>query len=134
MKTFDLALKHLKGIDFKNPEIFADRELISRHENFRDDPLNITSNDHYRGMVFYACIYHLHDINNDKISYFYIACEIIEQTEPSHERYMNTEYPKNVVDEWNNYCNSIINAPAYIAIDNEVRFNIFCVAYHYTND
>lgn len=131
MKTFDIALKHLKGLDFSNSDIFSDRELIKRHQDYIADKENIRSNDHYRGMVFYGAVFHLHDLASKKVSYHYVACEIIESMEASHEKYAKTVYPKNMVDEWDNYCNSLIGAPDYISTDNEVRFNIFCVAYEY---
>jgi hypothetical protein len=134
MTTFDIALKHLKGLDFRNPDIFSDRELIERHIYYKEDKLNIRSNDHYRGLVFYACVYHLHDLALKKFSYFDVACEIIESMVPSFDKHMKTEYPKNMVDQWNNYCNSIINPDPYMETDNEVRFNIFCVAYHYLQE
>ncbi len=136
VKTFDLALKHLKGLDFSNPDIFADRELISRHENYRDDKLNTFSNDHYRGTVFYVCIYHLHDLALNKVSMFYVALEIIESLidQDLQEKYLQTSYPNIMVNTWNEYCNSMESAPDYLSVDNEIRFQIFCVAYHYVTD
>ncbi len=124
MKTFDIASKYLKDL-----KVFDEKNIALIYEKYSADKTNITSNEHYRGMVFMACVYHMLSINNDKTSPFSIALEIIEAYNPiiktDFEKYLNTTYPKIMFD---------IFEGIEIDVDAEMKFNIFASAYHYLID
>ncbi len=124
MKTFDIACKYLKDL-----KVFNEKEIALRHERYSADKENITSNEHYRGGVFMACVYHMLAINNDKTSPFFIALEIIEAYNPliktDYEKYLDTVYPKVMVD---------IFEGIDIDMNPELKFYTFTSAYHYLID
>ncbi len=129
MKTFDIALKYLKDTYSKN--ILYPNEIAAMHEKFCADKDNTVSNEHYRSTVFMAAVYHNLALANNKISPFYIALEIIEAYNPliktDYERYMDTTYPKVMVDIFNDIELENIQ-------DTEIKFGIFTSAYHYLID
>ncbi len=144
MKTFDIALKHLQqsGIDFKLVDIYLASEpsdtLLNQLDditlNFMVDPLNDRSNDHYKGTVFMAALFHLAFEAHNEPSFFDKASEIINSEigilTTGYEHYRNTIYPKAMMDKWEEYCNSYPKI-GILQGSNEISFKLFTSVYHY---
>jgi hypothetical protein len=149
MKTFDIALKYLKDIDYKignilrfpdqpqNPEedkLITD-QITERHKRYNEDPENNFSNDYYRNVVFATAMYHLMAKAKGFISFFDVACEIIESdihvVNTNFEKYKQTAYPKVMVDKWDVYCEDISDKQHSAFVEGELRLDLFFTAYHY---
>jgi len=148
MKTFDIALKHLQGVDFTPFSIFGKeiksedaspqekelKELIEkRHQDFSNDKDNNTSNSYYRNIVFLTAVFHLVFKAKDMASPFDVACEIIESESDilknKFETFSGTDYPKIMVDKWIKYCNDLKLRTT--ALEGELRLDYFFTAFHY---
>lgn len=149
MKTFDIAKEYLNGIDFLSidthnktllemkPELTS--EITKRHKLFEADENNRVSNDHYRGMVFSCCCYHLSDIAHKRVSFFDVACEIIEANKyilkSKYEGFTKGSiYPKVMVDKFEKYCNEMNPQPPFLNDKSELRLDFFMCAFHYIVD
>lgn len=146
MTTFDIALKHLDGIDFSkfpivitgNENYMMDEKLnekvMSAKNKFDSDKDNTKSNDHYRSVVFGTAILHLIFKAHGWVSFFDVACEISEANKSvvntEFEKYKGTQYPKVMVDQWNEYCENL-KEKTHI-LEGELRSEFFMTAYHYT--
>ncbi len=152
MKTFDIALKYLKDINFKDFDVysygdtnifrkerFIVEEIKKRQVKFLADKLNTKSNEHYRGICFLVCMFHLSDLSNKMASCFDIACEVIESeygviSTPQYKKFGETIYPLIMVNKWNWYCDKIQHPPAHLKKDSEIRLDIFTTAFHYLEE
>jgi len=151
MKTFDIALEYLKGIDFSKYDIYVSRkipssenasvikQIVQRKVDFDSDENNKFSNDYYRSMVFESCIYHLIDLAQGRASYFEMACDIVE----AHRDILKTKftsytersiYPKVMVENFINFCNSLKPQPLFLNDKSDVRVEFFTSAFHYVID
>ena len=144
MKTFDIALQHLKGIDFKSVPIIVKKEepyvfdnilelLIKKaKQDYNNDIRNNKSNDYYRNICFFTAMLHLTFKAHGWVSFFDVACEIVEAFKDSSvtkELYLKTAYPKVMVDEWIKYCEGVKLKTDIL--ESEIRENLFFTAYHY---
>jgi hypothetical protein len=152
MKTFDIALEHLKDIDFskydvyhydkKNPSLENEsvrKQITERKTYFDSDKRNTFSNDYYRSMVYESCIYHLIDLAQGRISYWNVACDIIEAYKDLlktkfEESEFGSEYPKIIMDRFIAYCNGLNPPPSFLNEKSEVRVEFFFSAFHYMID
>ncbi|MEK6880547.1 MAG: hypothetical protein AABY22_13100 [Nanoarchaeota archaeon] len=153
MKTFDIAIKYLKGVDYSKAGIisFDEKEMeetedtkrfheiiVAQHDKY---DLNIENeelqedNGYYRNLVFVTATLHLIAKAKGFISFFDVAIEIIESeidvVETKFELYKNTVYPKAMVDKWDMYSEEIEDQPQYAFINGAFRLDMFFVAYHY---
>ena len=144
MKTFDIALKYLKDLDFSSIDLYADTNNLNlsgivkeRHELFSESN-DSKLNSYYRNMVFLTCVHHLVELENKRVSFFDVACEIIESerdvVNTKFERYKNTTYPKVMMDKFVKYCNGLSPQPSFLSDESEVRLDFFATAYHYIID
>lgn len=152
-KTFDIALRYLKDIDFtKYPIVFADSDWrnkeCSKEEKlideqvkynffvFNADKENNESNDNYRGMVFMTTVYHLIFKAHGWTSFFDVALEIIDANKSvlntDFEKWLGTVYPKIMMDEWIKYCEEL-KKKTFI-LEGEIREDLFFCAYNYAID
>lgn len=150
MKTFDIALKYLKDIDYKIGNIVrlkgADiteseedkiivAQITERHEQFSIDKRNTEGSEYYRGVVFTAAIYHLIAKAKGFVSFFDVACEIVESeigiVKTDYERYKDTDYPKAMVEKWDMYCEEISDQEHSAFVEGALRLDLFFAAYHY---
>jgi len=145
MKTFDLAVEHLKDLDLKSfPIVIKDinkyvpnENFVSmiheNHKEFLADKRNNISNDHYKGLCYTTALNHLIFKFNGWVSFFYVACEIVEAykyvLDTDFEPYLRTVYPKVMLDEWFKYCENL-KAKTEI-LEGELTPHYFFVAYHY---
>lgn len=149
MKTFDIAIYHLNGLDFSagiySPE--TKERIESAHIRYTRDPENKKSNEYYRNLVFVAAIRHKYDLWKRVPSNFSIACSIIESEKyiltkkiffdlipVKYDVWQNTIYPKVMFDKFLAHCRSLPETPDYLCEDSETRFDFFGVAYHYIVD
>ena len=146
MRTFDIALKYLKDIDFSKYDAYSDivkpdmedimQQVLLQHKKYVNDKDNTDSNDHYRTMIFEACINHLVDLQQGRASYWNVACEIIESEidvlKTAYEGYTEgSKYPKVMTDKFLTYCANLNPQPLILRDDSELRINFFMCAYHY---
>jgi len=149
MKTFDIALEHLKDIDFRKYNVYNDKDVLDDNESLRkqiterkiyfdSDKRNTLSNDYYRSMVYESCIYHLIDLAHNRYSYWLVACDIVDAykyiLKDKFEVYGNTTYPNVMVDGFIKYCNSLNPQPTFLNDKSEVRIEFFMNAFHYVID
>ncbi len=148
MKTFDIAINYLKEVDlktfpiiikqideFKTDEKF-DKTIESIKQKFDADKNNNKSNDYYRSICFMTALYHLIFKAHGWISFFDVACEIIEAHKSvintNFEHYLGTAYPKIMLDDWIKYCEGLKIKTELI--EGECREELFFTAYHYIVD
>lgn len=152
MKPFDVALQHLEEV-FKTPVdmslmlVPADQQInpelmeklnLAGAEFIKQMPINLKSNEHYYGMVFNAAAYHSLYKSNNKESYFDVANKIInnriQMDGATDDFYENTTYPKDLVEKFMDYCNSLTDCPVFLSEDGGFRASLFFVAYHHIID
>lgn len=151
MKTFDLALKYLDGLDLSVVDLHHESKdqqlnekelellpvLLERLDKFKTDPQNTESNDHYRSMVFTTATMHLAFKQHGHTSFFTVAEAIIEGQfdilPDDCEKFMNTEYPLAMIHAWNDYCSTQPQFPC-LREGSEIRYDLFYTAYHYIID
>ncbi len=141
MKTFDIALKHLKDFDFKSYDMHNDNvdselpeglanDLNKCRESFVNDADNTYSNNYYRSICLGAALCHLSDLENGRASWFYVACEIIESEkdilQKDFEPYKNTVYPKLIVEKFDNWTKTLNPIPLFLSDKSEVKLDFFC--------
>lgn len=147
MKTFDIALSCLKDIDFSKYDVYNDKDVLEENElarkkvneakvKFDSDENNNFSNDYYRSMVYEACIYHLIDLSQNRISYWNVACDIIEAYKDVlktkfEKSDFGDEYPKIMTDSFIKYCNELNPQPHFLGEKSEVRAEFFMSAFEY---
>ncbi len=146
MTTFDLALKYLKNFDFSKIDIYDEDniqkyffdEIEKRHRAYLRDAENIVSNEHYRSCVFETAIRHLIEIADNRPSFFYVACEIVESEievlNGRYDKFMKTNYPKVMVDKFIKYCDELKPQPSFLSSESDMRIEHFMVAFHYIAD
>jgi len=152
MKTFDIALEHLKDIDFSKYDVYhydknnpsvenesVRKQITERKIYFDSEKRNTFSNDYYRSMVYESCIYHLIDLAQGRISYWNVACDIIEAykdlLKTDYEGFTKgSEYPKIMMDKFIEYCNERKPQPSFLNEDSEVRVEFFMAAFHYITE
>ncbi len=149
MKTFDLSLQYLKGIDFSKYDSYIEAETPERtafmeqvkiqHDKFQADKSNTCSNDYYRSMTFSSCIYHLIDLAHGRASYWNVACEIVESEKgilkTKYEGFTEGSiYPKVMMDKFIKYCDELNPKPSFLNEKSEVRHEFFMGAFHYIID
>ena len=146
MRTFDIAIEHLKGIDFtafpievkesdeQNLDGNLEDAIHKANEEFLADVRNDKSNDWYRNMCFMTAMLHLVFKAHGWTSFFDVACEIIEAKKDvlntDYETYLRTSYPKVMLNEWNKYCERLKERTELI--EGEINNHLFFAAYHYT--
>ena len=138
-KTFDIAIKYLKDLDFKVVDIFTYIGLEKLHDKIKcqyelylNDSDNTKSNQHYKDSVFEVAMCHLMDKAHDRVSCFDVACTIVEENTDVID-YSKKEwdgYPKLMEYLWNKYIEGIQNKPKYLSKD-EIKGEIFMTAYDY---
>ncbi len=142
-----MALHCLKGIDFSKYDVYNDTDVLEENElarkkvneakvKFDSDENNNFSNDYYRSMVYEACIYHLIDLAHKRISYWDVACDIIEAYKYILETKFEasdfgSEYPKVMTDSFVKYCNKLNPQPHFLGEKSEVRAEFFMSAFQY---
>lgn len=141
MKTFDLALKYLEGIDFKQFAFVVkgkwslteqQQKIIDEAgKRFLSDKKNTVSNEYYRSVCFEAAIFHSIFKAHNQTSFFIVACGIVEfykdVLKTKHEKH--GAYPKLMVDEWDIYLNNLKETTQIL--DNELAQEFLLTAYHY---
>ncbi len=146
MKTFDIAIKHLKDFDFSEYDTYlydGDGELPKKLQiefdscldSFKNDKDNTYSNDYWRCICFGAAFYHLGDLAHNRPSWFYVTCEIIESEKEllknRFEEYRKTVYPKLIVEKFDNWTKTLNPKPFFLSDESEIKLDLFASAYHY---
>lgn len=150
MKPFDLAIQYLTGLHLSVLDLHSDPKtgvlnskekemlpvIVDRLEKFINDPDNRSGNGHSRAIVFSTATMHLAFKQQGHISFFDVACEIVEANKnlpKDCEKFMNTEYPLKMLHEWNDYCATKPEFPS-LREGSDVRYDFFYTAYHYIID
>ncbi len=150
LKTFDIALKYLEGVDIdftklivfykgKPPQTQAHLDVVEKimeqKKKFHADPANTESNEYFRDVAFETACWHLAQKAQGYVSFFDVACEIVEANmdvlNGEYEKFMKTNYPQVMLDHWHAYCDRV--DPKMPVLDREAEQNLelFFSAYHY---
>jgi|ERR1035437_6739064 hypothetical protein len=141
IKTFDLAIKYVKDLDFKSVDIFTydglekiNDKVSEQLKRFLKDPDNNIGNEHSKSCTFEVAMYHLMDKAHDRVSCFDVACAIVDENRSVVDNSGGEwqGYPKLMKQLWDKYVNEMEKKPKYLA--GEMEGEVFMCAYHYTVD